>query len=83
MFRAGRGCGVCRGTGFKGRKAIGELLRMSPEIAELIAAHAPARALRAAAAAAGTRFLREVALDLVRRGETTLEEVNRVVALAG
>ena len=83
VFRAGRGCGVCRGTGFKGRKAIGELLRMSPEIAELIAAHAPARALRAAAAAAGTRFLREVALDLVRRGETTLEEVNRVVALAG
>ena len=82
-FRAGRGCGLCRGTGYKGRKAVGELLRVTPEIAELIIARAPARALRAAAAAAGTRFLRQVALDLVRSGETTLEEVNRVVAVAG
>jgi len=83
MFRAGTGCGVCRGTGFKGRKAVGELLRMTPEIAELIVARSPARVLREAAAKAGTRFLRQSALELVKRGETTLEEVNRVVAVAG
>ncbi|MCU0939653.1 MAG: GspE/PulE family protein [Burkholderiaceae bacterium] len=82
-FHAGIGCGVCRGTGYKGRKAVGELLRMTPEIAELIVARAPARALREAAAKAGTRLLRQTALDLVKRGETTLEEVNRVVAVAG
>jgi general secretion pathway protein E len=81
-FRAGRGCGVCRGTGYKGRKAVGELLRLTPEIAELIVSRAPARTLRAAAAQAGTRFLRQSALELAQRGETTLEEVNRVTAVA-
>ncbi|GIL06619.1 MAG: type II secretion system ATPase PulE [Betaproteobacteria bacterium] len=82
LFRAGRGCGRCRGTGFRGRKAIGELLRLTPEIGELIVARAPLRALQEAAAAGGTRFLREAALALVARGETTLDEVNRVVAVA-
>jgi len=82
-FKAGIGCGVCRGTGFKGRKAIGELLRMTPEIAELIVARAPTRVLREAAAKSGTRFLRQSALELVKHGETTLEEVNRVVVMAG
>ncbi|MFZ5538979.1 MAG: GspE/PulE family protein [Pseudomonadota bacterium] len=82
LFRAGRGCGRCRGTGFRGRKAIGELLRLTPEIGELIVARAPLRALQEAAAAGGTRFLREAALAFVARGETTLDEVNRVVAVA-
>jgi general secretion pathway protein E len=81
-FRAGRGCGACRGTGYRGRRAVGELLRVTPEIAELIVARAPVRALRDAAQHAGTRFLRQAALELVERGETTLDEVNRVVALA-
>ncbi len=81
-FRAGRGCGICRGTGYKGRHAIGELLRVTPEIAELIVARAPVRALREAAAQSGTRFLRQAALDLVKRGETTLAEINRVTKLA-
>jgi general secretion pathway protein E len=81
-FRAGRGCGACRGTGYRGRRAVGELLRLTPEIAELIVARAPARALHDAAQKAGTRFLRQAALELVERGETTLDEVNRVVALA-
>ncbi|MDH5579378.1 MAG: GspE/PulE family protein [Betaproteobacteria bacterium] len=81
-WRAGRGCGVCRGTGYKGRKAVGELLRLTPEIAELIVSRAPLRTLRAAAEQSGTRFLRQAALALVRSGETTLDEVNRVTAVA-
>ena len=36
------------------------------------------RQLKAAAARNGTRFLREAALDAVRRGETTQQEVDRV-----
>jgi general secretion pathway protein E len=36
------------------------------------------RSLKEAAARNGTRFLREAALDAVRRGETTLQEINRV-----
>ncbi|MBI2960849.1 MAG: Flp pilus assembly complex ATPase component TadA, partial [Betaproteobacteria bacterium] len=81
-FRGGRGCGHCRGTGFKGRKAIGEILRLNDQIRELIVAREPIRVIREAAAARGTRFLRESAVDLVRSGETTLQEVNRVTFVA-
>ena len=77
-FRAGKGCGQCRGTGYKGRRAIAEMMLLNDEIRELIIARAPIRALKEAAFRAGVRTLRQVALDMVRRGETTLEEVNRV-----
>jgi general secretion pathway protein E len=81
-FKAGRGCRECRGTGYRGRKAIAELLILNDEMRELITARAPIRALKEAAAKNGTRFLREAALDAVRRGETTLQEVNRVTFVA-
>ncbi|HMA10579.1 MAG TPA: ATPase, T2SS/T4P/T4SS family, partial [Steroidobacteraceae bacterium] len=77
-FRAGRGCGHCRGTGFKGRRAIGEILHLNEEIRELIIARQPVRLVREAARRNGSRFLREIALDLVAAGETTLSEINRV-----
>jgi general secretion pathway protein E len=78
----GAGCGECRGTGFKGRKAIGELLVLDDELRELIVARAPARQLKEAARKAGTLPLREAALQLVQAGETTLEEINRVTFVA-
>ena len=81
-FMRGRGCAQCRGTGFRGRKAIGELLPMNDEMRELIVARAPLRTLKDAALSGGTRFLRSAALDLVRAGETTLEEINRVTFVA-
>jgi general secretion pathway protein E len=81
-FRAGRGCGQCRGSGYKGRKAIAELLVFSDDMRELIAARAPTRKLREAAAANGTRFLRQAAVELVREGITTLAEINRVTLAA-
>jgi general secretion pathway protein E len=77
-YRAGNGCVHCRGTGFKGRKAIGELLVLTDELRELIAAREPARRVREAARGSGTRLLREAALALAASGETTLEEINRV-----
>ncbi len=78
----GKGCANCRGTGFKGRKAIGELLVLNDELRELIIARAPARRLKEAAKAAGTIPLREAALALVDAGETTMEEINRVTFVA-
>jgi len=78
----GRGCGECRGTGFKGRKAIGELLVLNDELRELIIARAPARKLKDCARAAGTVPLREAALRLVDAGETTIEEIDRVTFVA-
>ena len=78
----GHGCAQCRGSGFKGRKAIGELLVLNDELRELIIARAPARKLKEAARAAGTSSLREAALRLVDNGETSLEEINRVTFVA-
>jgi len=77
-----RGCNECRNTGFKGRKAIGELLVLNDELRELIIARAPARKLKDVARAAGTVPLREAAMRLVDAGETTLEEIDRVTFVA-
>ena len=74
----GAGCGDCRGTGYRGRKAIAEILRLDEEIREMIVDRKPPRVIRAAARAAGTRTLREACIDLVLRGETTVEELKRV-----
>jgi len=77
-FRLGPGCRECRGSGYKGRKAVAELMVLNDELRELIIGRAPLRKLKDAAQAAGMRFLREAALDAVRNGETTLQEINRV-----
>lgn len=81
-FRSGRGCGQCRGSGYRGRKAIAEMLLLNDEIRELIVARAPIRALKEAAFRSGVKLLRAAALDMVRGGETTLEEINRVTFIA-
>ncbi len=77
-FRAGKGCPHCRGTGYRGRRAVAEVLVMDDEIRELILARAPTRSLREAARRKGFRNLREAVTGLVAAGETTLEELNRV-----
>ncbi len=81
-FRISQGCGQCRGTGFKGRKAISEMLNLNDEIRELIVGREPIRKIKDAARRNGTRFLREAALALVANGETTLQEINRVTFVA-
>ncbi len=81
-FMAGRGCGLCRGTGYKGRKAIAEMLHLNDEIRELIVAKEPIRKIKEAARRNGTKYLREAALTLVKQGETTLQEINRVTFVA-
>jgi general secretion pathway protein E len=78
VFMRGQGCGDCRGTGYKGRRSIAEILTLNDEIRELIVDKQPLRRIKAAAAANGTRSLRLAALDLVKRGATTIEEIRRV-----
>ncbi|HEY3301000.1 MAG TPA: GspE/PulE family protein [Methylophilaceae bacterium] len=80
-FRIGRGCGHCHGTGYKGRKAIAELLCFNDEIRELIVTKEPVRKIKEAARMNGTRSMREAALVLVQKGETTLQEINRVTSI--
>jgi len=82
QFRHGRGCGQCRGSGYRGRKAVAELLPLDDELREMIIAREPLRRLKEAGRARGMKSLREAALDAVSRGETTLEEINRVTFVA-
>ena len=77
-FVQGSGCGHCRGTGYKGRKAIAEILQLNDEIREMIVSREPIRKIKDVARKNGTRFLRDAALDMVRNGETSLQEINRV-----
>lgn len=81
-FRAGKGCGQCRGSGYRGRNAIAEILFLNDEIRELIVAQEPIRKIKEAARNNGTRFLREAALEMVKDGSTSLEEANRVTIVA-
>lgn len=81
-FRQGKGCGHCRGSGYKGRKAVAELLALDDELREMIIAREPLRKLKEAGRARGMKSLREAALEAVARGETTLEEINRVTFVA-
>jgi general secretion pathway protein E len=77
-FLKGEGCGHCRGTGYKGRRAVAELLKLDDGLRDLIAARAPMSEIKAAAKARGMKSLREMALAVVCRGETTFEELERV-----
>jgi general secretion pathway protein E len=77
-FKAGRGCGQCRGVGYKGRKAVAEVLLLDDALREMIVAQAPISTLKERAALAGLQPVRDAALHWVACGETTLEEVIRV-----
>lgn len=82
QFRNGRGCGECRGSGYKGRKAIAEILSLNDRLREMIASKQPVSQIKEEARRSGTRYLREAAIDMVRLGETTLDEVGRVTLSA-
>lgn len=77
-FRAGAGCGHCRGTGFKGRMAVAEFLLLNDALRQMIADKTPVSVLKDAARRMDMPTLRSAALDLVARGETSLAEINRV-----
>ena len=77
-FREGAGCIECGGTGYRGRTAIHELLDLTDPIREIILEKKPSSEVRKLAQKEGMQFLRESALDRVRRGLTTLKEINKV-----
>jgi len=78
LFKYAKGCGHCRGSGYKGRKAIAELLVLNDELREMIVSREPIRKLKDAARRNGLRSIREAALEHVGKGLTTLQEINRV-----
>ena len=71
----GRGCGVCGGTGYKGRVGIYEIFMLTDEMQDLIYKKVAAATIREAARKSGMRTLREDALRKAASGITTLSEV--------
>ncbi len=80
-FRAGHGCGHCRGSGYRGRRAVAEVLMLDDEIRELIVSRAPIRSVKDAARRRGFLSLRQATSEMVAEGQTTLQELNRVTLL--
>lgn len=72
----GEGCEKCKGTGYKGRTGIHEILVITPEVGALIARGATAQEIQKAA---GLKTMREDGIEKALKGITTLEEVVRVV----
>jgi type II secretory ATPase GspE/PulE/Tfp pilus assembly ATPase PilB-like protein/CheY-like chemotaxis protein len=73
------GCQACGQSGYRGRLPIIEVMVAGPWLEPKVRAGSPAADLQKAAVAGGMRSLREVALERVKSGETTLEEVERVL----
>lgn len=78
-FLRGAGCKKCGGTGFRGQMGIFEVFVVDDAIAAAIAHHATVDELRAKARDRGFSPLVEQALERVREGATTIEEVERSV----
>jgi general secretion pathway protein E len=76
----GSGCADCRGTGYRGRLGLFELLVLDDRLREAITSGAPRSRLHALAGDAQLVSLREDGLRKVAAGLTTMHEVMRVVA---
>jgi type IV pilus assembly protein PilB len=77
QFFYGKGCNACNNTGYKGRKGIYELLRITDPIRELINERAPTVTLKQKAVELGMITLRQDGLRSIFAGDTTVEEVLR------
>jgi len=80
-FYEGTGCLECSGSGYRGRSAITELLDLSDNIREMIINRRPTSEIKRAAKAEGMTFLRDSGLEKIRKGVTTLREINKVTFL--
>ena len=77
-IRYGRGCGICKGTGYKGRTAIYEFLVVTEALQPLILARSSSHEIARAAQLAGMRSLRQDGWRKIQQGLTTPQEVLRV-----
>jgi type IV pilus assembly protein PilB len=77
----GRGCGVCNGTGYKGRVGLYEVMEISEGIRDLIMVGATAVEIKRKALEEGMLTLRMSGLEKIKNGVTTIEEVLRETVL--
>jgi len=71
----GRGCSHCRNSGYRGRNAIFEMMRMTSTLRELTFSQAPAQELRRQAKKGGMKSLLHDGVMKALKGITTLDEV--------
>ncbi len=77
------GCDRCLSTGYHGRVPVSEVFLMDYRMSDLVSRGATSAELERAAVKAGMRPMLQVALEAVRAGTTTLQEVARVLGQAG
>ena len=75
QFYYGKGCNACNETGYKGRKGIYELLKITDPLRELINERAPTVTIKQKAIELGMVTLRQDGLRSIFAGDTTVEEV--------
>src|SRR5690606_15603278 len=78
IFRAGAGCEACKGTGYRGRSGIHEILPVDDEVRALVMQRSDASAIRRLATGRGMNTLRDDGAAKVVDGTTTVAEVLRV-----
>jgi len=78
-FYRGRGCDHCRGSGYKGRIGVYELMLMNDRLRDLVLQKSSSHTLREAAIDAGMKTLKDDAVAKILLGQTTLEECLRVI----
>lgn len=79
VFRRGRGCDACNGTGYYGRVGVYEVLRMTDAVRDEVIEHAQTEVIRATAVDEGMVPMQERAVGLIDAGTTTVAEVMRTV----
>lgn len=81
MVHHGAGCTHCRGTGYRGRLPVYEILTVKRELADAIVGEAPRARIRELAEASGLKPMVHLARYRVLQGETTVDEVRRAIGL--
>ncbi len=76
-----QGCQVCKGTGYKGRTGLYELMEVTEEVGKAINASVPEDQLRKVAIAEGMVSLRDAGLEKVRQGMTSIDEVLKTTVI--
>src|SRR6185369_3135545 len=77
----GKGCTVCGNTGYKGQVALFEIIRMTPEMQELVLKIPSAGEIERLARSQGAQSLFEDGIEKVKNGVTTYEELIRVAPM--
>lgn len=78
---AGAGCGACGDAGFHGRVGVAEVIMLDAKLRAALLDGSPERREAALAASADYRSIQQVARDLINHNVTTMEEVQRAIAM--